>query len=132
MRAYGGGATIKWKLLRFLMWICMCMSCLTHKTHPNTDPDKVNPLTPTALRGSRPLGAFPGAQRDLEVEYHPPSAKRYWPFSAAASNLYAGCSLTDLVAFLRLVVPVGVWKMDVAARLLHHPLDVVATFSDDV
>lgn len=62
----------------------------------------------------------------------PPSAKRYWPFSAAASNLYAGRSLTDLVAFLRLVVPVGVWKMDVAARLLHHPLDVVATFSDDV
>lgn len=47
-------------------------------------------------------------------------------------HLHAGRSLTDLVAFLRLVVPVGVWEMDVAARLLHHPLDVVATFADDV
>lgn len=54
------------------------------------------------------------------------------PFAAAALNLNAGRSLTDLVAFLRLVVPVGVWKMNVAACLLHHPLDVVATFSNDV
>lgn len=52
--------------------------------------------------------------------------------SVAASNLYAGRSPTDLVAFLRLVVPIGVWKMDVAARLLHHPLDVVAALSNDV
>ena len=42
------------------------------------------------------------------------------------------CGSTNLVAFLRLVVPVGVWEMDVAPRLLHHPLDVVATFADNV
>lgn len=42
------------------------------------------------------------------------------------------CSLTNLVAFLCLVVPVGVWEMDVAPRLLHHPLDVVATFANNV
>lgn len=39
---------------------------------------------------------------------------------------------TNLVAFLGLVVPVGVWEVDVATRLLHHPLDVVATFSNNV
>lgn len=53
--------------------------------------------------------------------------------SAPASKFVCrAAASTDLVAFLRLVVPVGVWKMDVAARLLHHPLDVVATLSDDV
>ena len=37
-----------------------------------------------------------------------------------------------LVALLCLVVAVGVGEVDVAARLLHHSLDVVATFADDV
>lgn len=41
-------------------------------------------------------------------------------------------SPTNLVAFLRLVVPVGVGEVDVAARLLHHPLDVVAALADHV
>lgn len=41
-------------------------------------------------------------------------------------------SQTNLVALLCLVVPVGVWKVDVAARLLHHPFDVVAAFSNNV
>lgn len=42
------------------------------------------------------------------------------------------CSLTNLVAFLCLVVPVRVWEMDVAPGLFHHPLDVVATFANNV
>lgn len=40
--------------------------------------------------------------------------------------------MSHLVAFLRLVVPVGIGKVDVAARLLHHLFDVVAAFADDV
>lgn len=39
---------------------------------------------------------------------------------------------SDLVAFLRLVVTVGVREMDVAARILHHLLDIVASFANDV
>lgn len=39
---------------------------------------------------------------------------------------------SDLVAFLCLVVAVGVGEMDVTARILHHLLDVVASFADDV
>lgn len=42
------------------------------------------------------------------------------------------CTQTNLVAFLCLVIPVGVWEMDVASRLLHHPFDVVATFANNV
>ena len=37
-----------------------------------------------------------------------------------------------LVALLRLVVAVGVGEVDVAARLLHHLLDVVPSLPDDV
>lgn len=50
--------------------------------------------------------------------------------------IHAGVNLrwrqTNLVAFLCLVVPVGVWEMDVTARLFHNPLDVVATFANNV
>lgn len=43
------------------------------------------------------------------------------------------CSIqTNLVAFLCLVIPVGVWEMDVASGLLHHPFDVVTTFANNV
>lgn len=49
-----------------------------------------------------------------------------WPQKSKRNNS------SNLVAFLCLVVPVRVWKMDVAPRLLHHPLDVVATFANDV
>lgn len=38
--------------------------------------------------------------------------------------------MNNLVAFFCLVVPVGVWEMDVAPRLFHHPLNVVATFAN--
>ena len=41
-------------------------------------------------------------------------------------------SPTNLVAFLCLVVSVGVWEMNVAPCLLHHPLDVVSTFANNV
>lgn len=41
-------------------------------------------------------------------------------------------SQTNLVALLCLVIPVGIWKVDVAARLLHHLFDVVAAFSNNV
>lgn len=39
---------------------------------------------------------------------------------------------SDLVALLRLVVAVGVGEVDVAACILHHLLDVVASFANDV
>lgn len=39
---------------------------------------------------------------------------------------------SDLVALLRLVVAVGVGEVDMTARVLHHLLDVVAPFADDV
>lgn len=39
---------------------------------------------------------------------------------------------SDLVALLCLVVAVGVREMDVAARILHNLLDVVASFANDV
>ena len=57
-------------------------------------------------------------------------SKQLAPPVCVIGNLHS--SQTNLVAFLCLVVPVGVWEMDVAARLLHHPLDVVATFANNV
>lgn len=39
---------------------------------------------------------------------------------------------SDLVALLRLVVAIGIREMDVAARILHHLLDVVASFANDM
>lgn len=35
-----------------------------------------------------------------------------------------------LVAFFRLVIPVGVWEVDVASCFFHHLFNVVATFAD--
>lgn len=54
------------------------------------------------------------------------------PASLRLHNVNLCCSPTNLVAFLGLVVPVRVWEMDVAPCLLHHPLDVVATFANNV
>ncbi len=58
--------------------------------------------------------------------------QRYTAAPLVCVSVNMCCSQTDLVAFLCLVVPVGVREMDVAARLLHHPLDVVATFANNV
>lgn len=52
--------------------------------------------------------------------------------SAQKSKKKTKTNSSNLVAFLCLVVPVRVWKMDVAPCLLHHPLDVVAPFANDV
>lgn len=35
-----------------------------------------------------------------------------------------------LVAFFCLVIPVGIWKVDVASCFFHHLFNVVATFAD--
>lgn len=37
-----------------------------------------------------------------------------------------------LVAFFCLVIPVGIWKVDVASCFFHHLFDIVATFADDM
>lgn len=37
-----------------------------------------------------------------------------------------------LVTLFRLVVPVGVWEVDVAARVLHHFFNVVTALANDV
>lgn len=37
-----------------------------------------------------------------------------------------------LVAFLSLIIPVGVRKMDVATSFFHHFLDVVSSFTNDM
>ena len=42
------------------------------------------------------------------------------------------CLSPYLVALLRLIVAVGVGEVDVATRVLHHLLDVVASLADDV
>ena len=46
--------------------------------------------------------------------------------------LWARRRRTHLVAFLDGVSSVGVGEVDVTAGFLHHPLDVVAAFPDDV
>ena len=37
-----------------------------------------------------------------------------------------------LVAFLQLIVPVGVWEVNVTSRILHHLLNIVASLPDDM
>ena len=34
---------------------------------------------------------------------------------------------THLIALFQLVVPVGIWEVDMTSRVLHHLLDVVAS-----
>lgn len=41
-------------------------------------------------------------------------------------------SESHLVALLSLVVAVGVREVDVTARVLHHLLDIVSPFADDM
>lgn len=36
---------------------------------------------------------------------------------------------TYLVAFLSLIVPIWIWKMDMASCFLHHFFNVIATFT---
>lgn len=43
-----------------------------------------------------------------------------------------GRSESHLVALLSLVVSVGIGEVDVTARVLHHLLDIVSPFADDM
>lgn len=43
----------------------------------------------------------------------------------------SSCEKTKhLVAFFCLIIPVGIWKVDVASCFFHHLLNIVATFAD--
>lgn len=46
-------------------------------------------------------------------------------------KINSSCEKTKhLVAFFCLVIPVGIWKVDVASRFFHYFFNIVATFAD--
>lgn len=59
----------------------------------------------------------------------------FWPHLSEGIRLLRrkGAEGTShLVTLFHLVVPVGVWEVDVAARVFHHLFNVVTTLADDV